>query len=195
MICNRSISTGQRNAFSRVVMSQLGLLLGLLLLLQHDAWGQHKRTVTTTAPPPPYPPDTTNIDTTTNFTSEQSLNILRRWHYVTSSADHAKYYIADTKRIKGGIVRTWVKQINSPYELQARIADNRDYSLALQTKELVTLEEYDCSEGKSRVISITDYKSNGEISTSNVRGEWTYHIPETVGEVIADYLCEHTPPR
>ncbi len=58
-----------------------------------------------------------------------------------------------------------------------------------------TLEEMDCSCGRSRVLTYTLYSKSGTFIDSYTPSyaEWEYVIPGTLGEAQYEFVCNHDP--
>ena len=50
-------------------------------------------------------------------------------------------------------------------------------------------DEYDCSSGRYRTLSVVAYYHNGENVRSSKVFDWRYPAPETAGEALLNYVC------
>jgi len=73
-------------------------------------------------------------------------------------------------------VTDWVKKFGEQY---------KDFSYS------VDLEEYGCTERKRRILSLTQYSSDGEIIFSdNSPGEWILIIPDSMADAVFEEVCK-----
>lgn len=58
-----------------------------------------------------------------------------------------------------------------------------------------SLEEMDCSGGRRRILSITAYSKSGKsiVSDTSPYAEWSYVIPDTIGENLYKFVCNRYP--
>jgi len=98
------------------------------------------------------------------------------WELVTQGTPGVYYYV-DTQNISyrsKNIRRAWRKTTDSvDYKI--------DYDLIYQ--------EFDCTEKKTSYLQISQYFKNGEISSKDVTGKWSYEVPGSVGMKILEYVC------
>lgn len=58
-----------------------------------------------------------------------------------------------------------------------------------ETEHLMLLNEYDCSEGRSRRLQLTSSRRNGRIFTEAGDRAWQFVTPGSVAEIALDYVC------
>jgi hypothetical protein len=105
-------------------------------------------------------------------------------------------YFYNTRRItqpKPGIVKVWIKW--QPFRERRKAFINeametgRDYGGYGYS---LHLEEYDCKGFRRLVLKAVDYTLSAEfISSTDMKGEWTDVVPESVGETILEAVCRH----
>ncbi|WP_425304584.1 surface-adhesin E family protein [Sandarakinorhabdus limnophila] len=101
-----------------------------------------------------------------------------RWtKFAEADDDSAIYYVDDSRIvfISQAIVQWWEK---AEYKTHP---NNWDHDISLY--------EANCSEGKTRAISINVYFTNGEKASTANPGPWRYVVPETVMEGKFNYVC------
>ncbi len=66
-------------------------------------------------------------------------------------------------------------------------------SLLLHTTEEynVQLEEFDCSQRRSRTLAFTAYFYDGHPESENLDSSWQFVPPETVWDTVLNYVCSH----
>ena len=73
-------------------------------------------------------------------------------------------------------VTDWVRKFGEQY---------KDFSHS------VDLEEYNCTEKKRRILSLTQYSLDGEVIFSdNSPGEWSLIIPDSTADAILEEVCK-----
>lgn len=98
-----------------------------------------------------------------------------RWIYITSSGNGTKVYLENTyKERANGIRIIWKKSVEK----------NGSYS--------IILKEYDCQQGKSRIIRVTEYNRNGNVVDTGSLSDsnWDSPVPDSVGEDLFNKVCE-----
>ena len=130
------------------------------------------------------------------FSSISQVDKIQNWIKVTITNDGDTVYINDTFVKKGGVygiddgvIRVWTKMIFPVYDLKLN-GKSKKYKNAV----LKTLGEYDCNNQKTRTITHILYSSDGKViyNGDNQENEenWTFVVPESVGETILNSICK-----
>jgi hypothetical protein len=121
------------------------------------------------------------------------------WTTVGSTNDSTvSYNIKTVRRLNGNIVRAWIKnelKDDTP-ETRADYLRNRT-AQSLRTfgyqnySHTLELDEYNCTKGEGRVLSRVDYDAKGNVidSTTSKNAEWTYVVPDSIGDSLFRALC------
>jgi hypothetical protein len=111
-----------------------------------------------------------------------SINGYCDWVHVGESDDgnYTTYVDINTKKTVGRYIRVWtLMDMKKP---EGNI------------KSLVTLEEFDCSSDRKRVIQLTGYKDSmgtgGTVGTEEGSMRWTYVIPNSLVDVMYKRVCK-----
>jgi hypothetical protein len=120
--------------------------------------------------------------------------------FQTTSAGNIYYYdTISIERLQNGILRVWVRIIETTGFSKADLKKLKDPKKAIEvikeaqkksTGEWKQLFEINCSEGLFRVFSATLYDTNGNLKENyELPSEWT-HIPQnSVTNYLAGILC------
>ncbi|CWM48909.1 Uncharacterised protein [Neisseria meningitidis] len=74
------------------------------------------------------------------------------------------------------------------YAKPEKIGDGKFYN------KIKKLEEMDCSGKRSRTLTATGYFESGNSSeTDTYYAEWSYVIPDTIGEAEYEFVCNRYP--
>jgi hypothetical protein len=137
-----------------------------------------------------------------NIYKKADLTFSPEWKFVSATKDYIFEVNKEPVSIKNGIVKIWTRNRITPYfSIIKKIREqtgkknnpyNKDFSRYLYDKNLY---EYDCDEKKFRLLSGTEYDEENDViatweSKSSENGEWSYVIPETVGESVLKYVCQ-----
>ena len=100
------------------------------------------------------------------------------------------YFDPETiSHLPGNSLRVWVKDVL----LQEGIIDVvRNYGQEFKDVEFIkSLYEYNCTENKMRVLSVTYYSKTGlVITTSDRQTEWQFNPPESIGDLLSKKVCQ-----
>jgi hypothetical protein len=101
------------------------------------------------------------------------------WKYVTRSVAGMEVYYAPRRTVRraNGIVRTWVRFVEPETE---KVED-----------ETIGLYEFDCKEGRYRVLQETKYYRSGSGTTNSRVSSWFYATPGSVTETLSTRVCAH----
>ena len=109
----------------------------------------------------------------------------QEWKYLTSNVNGDSIYVAHKKKIRDGVYRVWLRQVNS----MADTATNENRGTT--AKETLSYDEYDCNEERSRNLEFTIYLADGHptgADAKNEPGNWSYVVP---GTVLLQYACRN----
>ena len=125
-----------------------------------------------------------------------SLNSFsQNWIEVTKDKFGNKFYIKSSIVSKGGdlgiedsVIKIWLKKTEKKITDQRSKSKRKVYYNAYMLK----LMEFDCKNTKSRTLSITGYSSSGVVlGTESIDyAEWEYIVPDSVGEILLEKVCE-----
>jgi len=100
--------------------------------------------------------------------------------------------------LNGNIVRAWIKAAlkDDTQQTKSEFLRNRS-SQSLRTfgyenySHALELDEYNCTKGERRVLSRIDYDAKGDVidSMTSKNAEWTYVVPDSIGESLFRALC------
>ena len=111
-------------------------------------------------------------------------SILSSWLEAAKS-DNGDTFFVDISSIEGtkiNTIKVWTKLI---YREPKYLKDNANLAY------VVTHEEHDCEEGKSRDLKITFFNKDAEvIHTSSEIEDWSYPPPETVMIEVHRFICK-----
>ncbi len=99
----------------------------------------------------------------------------REWDYVNSTPDGRDYYVNRKIKFAHNSHRVWIK-----------ITCSNDTNMPT---EALDLAEFDCVDGRCRVIQSVEYYRDGHTMGSDEPGKWSYVVPETVFETIMKRVC------
>ena len=120
------------------------------------------------------------------------LTSAQQWEYLGQNDIGDKTYI-QKKSINStsyGFPKVWSKEIIGNYKTQ-----KNGKIIPLKNAIVKSLNSYDCSERRIRLVQILIYDANEKLITSNdypdysTESEWYYVAPETTGEVRLDFVC------
>jgi hypothetical protein len=97
-----------------------------------------------------------------------------RWIYITKGDDGTRAYVENTyKELANGNKVVWNKLLNSDGTYE------------------ITLHEYSCGRGKTRVLQTAIYDRKGKVTDSYTLSyaEWETPVPDSVGEALFDAVC------
>ena len=103
-----------------------------------------------------------------------SINGYCEWTPVSSGNDGVTYVDFSTIKKSGNYLRSW-----------GLIDFKGNFSL-------IYLTEYDCSEERSRDLSLTSYSGpmgTGIPKISNITPNWVYHRPNSSGFIVLKSVC------
>jgi len=105
-----------------------------------------------------------------------------------SGGDVYYYDPQSIKRVSKDLVRVWEKTSYSEKGLQNAIKEFGPKFAGLSYS--VTLNEYNCSEKKVCILSLTFYNQDGGvIMTYNSSSSWNFVPPESMAEIILNIVC------
>jgi len=103
------------------------------------------------------------------------------WVLVGENVSDDKYYI-DRQSIRlmpNGYKRAWIRSV---YNTPSKFGDT----------SAKVYHEYDCSQGRRRMLTSTYYKGEEVTGSGNTVGsnaEWQYSSPESIGEILFNFVC------
>lgn len=107
--------------------------------------------------------------------STQAIAITDDWALVPAGSSSRTYVERSSIReAPNGFKRAWFK---TAYDDDSQYIEQKSYF------------EYDCTERRSRYLSIVTYLKNGENFTTDKLGNWRYITPDTTGELVFEYVC------
>ncbi len=60
-----------------------------------------------------------------------------------------------------------------------------------EADKLVAYIEYDCDNKRKRLLQLTAYRNNGEVTTDTEIQSWNYAIPDSSGELTLILVCNY----
>ena len=123
-----------------------------------------------------------------------SLNTFaQKWEEVAKDKFGNKYFIKSSYVSKRGeygtdenIIKIWTKQTVT----QIKLKNGKVYKKAY----MVQLTEFDCKNSSTKLYSRTVYSAEGNVimsdSYSSFENDWEVVVPDTVGEIILNKVCE-----
>ncbi len=112
------------------------------------------------------------------------------WRLYARSADGTEYYDTDNMtRPSKDVIRVWEKMIYSEKGVQGQVE-----SLGEKFRKSayrMTLNELNCAEKKVRVLSISEYSTDGEVlfSSDYQEPKWQFIVPESLAELLSKGVC------
>lgn len=102
------------------------------------------------------------------------------WQKATDSQNAIYYFDAKRLRHVSETIReTWIKE-------EVLVASSRDYA------SQITLQQFDCKEQKTRLLSVASYDFNGQpLVSGDGNGKWVSLVPESVGEGLLIVVCAY----
>ena len=121
------------------------------------------------------------------------------WKPIAESGGSSYFYGTKTiKRLPGGVVRVWIKEVlNNQTSLgRAEFLRNRK-ARGVRTygyekySHTLTLYEFNCTKAETRILSTVDYDEAGQVidSTSYKNSAWDYVVPDSIGESMLKTVC------
>ena len=108
------------------------------------------------------------------------------WVLITSSNDGDKIYI-DQESIKHNstnTIKVWEKHVPEGSTFEKPFNSKK-------VTRLLVYREYDCEQKRKRKLQSDFYFEDGSKQEYQGPDEWSYVIPETVAEIIIQYLCKN----
>lgn len=103
------------------------------------------------------------------------------WELCSIIKDSITYY--NKKKLlfpSKNIVRVWTRYIN-----------------VIDRESLLALEEIDCPNARSKLLSLTNYDKKGDVKTSksysHEKSEWKYIVPDTIMDTLSRKVCPKQP--
>jgi hypothetical protein len=122
------------------------------------------------------------------------------WVQVGTTNDSVvSFNVTTVKRLTRNVVRAWTKTKLKDDTQQTKsnfLRNRRAQSLTTvgydNYSHTLELDEYNCATGQGRVLSHVDYDSNGNVldSTTVRSPEWTYVVPDSIGDSMLRALCK-----
>lgn len=111
------------------------------------------------------------------------------WWYVGVTKGDAMVYFVDRESVRtsqGGVGRSTV--LNAWTMSYAKGSNGKYY------KEGMTFRADDCSDSSTMLRQYITYEPDGTISHSSgvIRSEWAFVVPDSIGEAIQKFVCNHT---
>lgn len=99
------------------------------------------------------------------------------WRLIGTSAGGEKIHISPSRTVRKrtGLSRGWFKVIMPETEEK--------------TSEMVALLQFNCAEGKMRILQVTAYRRSGKEDSTNSPTEWEYPPPHSAGEIEFRTIC------
>lgn len=122
--------------------------------------------------------------------SFSSIIFSQEWVLVRTTSNGNQFYVRDKPvKKRGNIITIWTKTTGENIKT---IKDGNE--LILKNGYFLQLNDYDCENLRSKLLSVVYYDSEGNvvksIDSKDFLTEWTYIIPETIGETIINKVCE-----
>ena len=112
------------------------------------------------------------------------------WKFYTES-ENEKFFcdVESITKPSKNIVKVWVKMEYTDRGVNEMVKElGKKYENISYTK---SLEEINCSDNKSRTLSLNDYSKEGKIIFgSNRENEWEYIVPESVTDTLRKAVCK-----
>ncbi|MFZ5908175.1 MAG: surface-adhesin E family protein [Nitrospirota bacterium] len=124
------------------------------------------------------------------FSSPASVSLAAEWVYLTSDEQGVRiFYDRETIERSGTRVKVSEKEVYGERHLM-RIRD-RLGGVFSDLTETVSLREIDCGERQSRVESVAQYDSSGEVISirKNTGKEWTAISPKSAVNLLYELCC------
>ena len=100
----------------------------------------------------------------------------REWTFIGESDNNDSLFLKfDSLSRNGNLVRVWSQ------------------TLVGETRKSVTLYQFDCVEEKIRTVQSTTYV-DGTVGSSTGLSTWSYVVPNSVGEMLAEAACKVSRP-
>ena len=113
------------------------------------------------------------------------------WKGFAETDNASFYYDADTvTRPSKGVIRVWEKRVYKPKAINDMV-EKHGATVWILHHSLI-LSEVHCAEKKRRLMSIDYYsKDGGFLSSRSIsENDWTFMVPESIGESIYKVLCK-----
>lgn len=111
----------------------------------------------------------------------------QEWRYITSSKDNSsKYYMKPQISKNETTVKVWEKNISN----KTNYFDGIGNTVTAYNTKAISLKEYNCSNNQNRFLTMNIYNENGDvIKKVDYPSKWTIIFPDTIGEVLYNYVC------
>ena len=100
------------------------------------------------------------------------------------------YYLRLNKTNYDGTKKVWIKSVSKNLESVSKTGKK----VSLPNGYRLMLQEYNCSDRQTRMLSLTDYNSNGDVFSSHkfesYEIEWVDVLPDSVGEILLNKVCK-----
>jgi hypothetical protein len=116
-------------------------------------------------------------------------NFGQDWIYAGSSVSGDQYYIRSNNSAENFNKKVWSKQVSKSIKYF-----KKGKTFFIINGYCLSLNEYDCSGRQTNLVSVAYYNSKGTlvhtVQFKEYQSEWNDVLPDSVGEMILDKVCE-----